>query len=97
MLYKPQYDENGKKILCEMNGVNADMLMDIYVQKIKKGDSLVIEEEKNECTVPLSLAEFLVKAIIGIIENRLPSSFVISHLNENLAILICRYDSSCTV
>ena len=43
MLYKPQYDENGKKILCEMKGVNADMLMDIYVQRLSKGDTLVIE------------------------------------------------------
>ena len=53
MLYKPQYDENGKKILCEMNGVNADMLMDIYVQRLSKGDTLVIEETENECAVLL--------------------------------------------
>ena len=53
MLYKPQYDENGKKILCEMNGVNADMLMNIYVQRLSKGDTLVIEEAENECAVLL--------------------------------------------
>ena len=27
MLYRPEYDENGKKVLCEMNGVNSDMLI----------------------------------------------------------------------
>ena len=27
MLYKPQYDENGKKILCEMNGKQANGAM----------------------------------------------------------------------
>ena len=53
MLYKPEYDENGKKILCEMNGVNSDMLMDIYVQKMKQGDTLEIFEEENECAVLL--------------------------------------------
>lgn len=53
MIFKPDYDENGKKILCEMNGVNSDMLMDIFVQKIKKGNTLEIFEEKNECAVLL--------------------------------------------
>ena len=25
MLFKPEYDENGKKVLCEMNGINSEM------------------------------------------------------------------------
>lgn len=37
MFFRPDYDENGKKVLCEMNGVNADMLMDIYVKKNDQG------------------------------------------------------------
>ena len=45
MLFKADYDENGKKILCEMNGINSDMLMDIYVKKLKKDESLEILEE----------------------------------------------------
>ena len=49
MIYRPDYDENGKKVLCEMNGVNPEMLMDIYVKKLKKGETLEILEEKNEC------------------------------------------------
>ena len=49
MLFKPEYDENGKKILCEMNGINSEMLMDIYVKKMKKGEVLEICEDKNEC------------------------------------------------
>jgi len=53
MLFKPEYDENGKKILCEINGVNSDMLMDIYVKKLSKGEVLEIFEEKNECAVLL--------------------------------------------
>lgn len=53
MIYNPSYDENGKKILCQMNGVNSDMLMDIYVKRMEKGEELIIEEEKNECAVLL--------------------------------------------
>lgn len=51
MLFKPEYDENGKKILCEMNGINSEMLMDIYVKKMKKGEVLEICEDKNECAI----------------------------------------------
>ncbi len=40
MLFKPEYDENGKKILCERNGINSDMLMDIYVKKLKTEEVL---------------------------------------------------------
>ena len=53
MLFKPEYDENGKKILCEMNGINSEMLMDIYVKKMKKGEVLEICEDKNECAILL--------------------------------------------
>ena len=53
MLYKPSYDENGKKVLCEMNGVNADMLMDIYVKKMKSGEALEINENENETAILL--------------------------------------------
>ena len=51
MFFRPDYDENGKKVLCEMNGVNADMLMDIYVKKMTKGETLEICEENNECAI----------------------------------------------
>ncbi|MBQ8980221.1 MAG: 5-deoxy-glucuronate isomerase [Eubacterium sp.] len=53
MLYRPEYDENGKKVLCGMNGVNADMLMDIYVKKMKKGEVLEINENENETAILL--------------------------------------------
>ena len=53
MLFKLEYDENGKKVLCEMNGINSEMLMDIYVKKLKKGETLEIIEENNECAILL--------------------------------------------
>ena len=37
-------------------------------------------------TVPLSFAEFLIKAIIGVIKNRFPFSVVIRHLNKHFAV-----------
>lgn len=42
MLFKPEFDENGKKILCEMNGINSEMLMDIYVKKLKKAKNSLL-------------------------------------------------------
>ncbi|MCC8016045.1 MAG: 5-deoxy-glucuronate isomerase [Clostridiales bacterium] len=53
MLFKPDYDKNGKKVLCEMNGINSEMLMDIYVKKMKSGETLEIYEQNNECAVLL--------------------------------------------
>ena len=57
MIYKPEYDENGKKILCEMNGVNPDMLMDIYVKRLKKGEKLEICEDKNAIAFASEIGE----------------------------------------
>lgn len=53
MIYKSEFDENGKKVLCEMNGINKEMLMDIYVKKLKKGEKLKICEQKNETAILL--------------------------------------------
>lgn len=36
-----------------MNGINSEMLMDIYVKKMKKGEVLEICEDKNECAILL--------------------------------------------
>ena len=47
MLSRPKYDENGKKVLCEMGGVNSEMNMDIYVKKLAAGEVLDICEDKN--------------------------------------------------
>ena len=47
MLFKPEYDENGKKVLCEMNGIHSDMLMDIYVKKLLM-QKLIDEFDTND-------------------------------------------------
>ena len=55
MLYRTDFDENGRKTLCQMDGVNADMLMDIFVQKLAPGDTLTLEEAEKECAVLLAV------------------------------------------
>lgn len=53
MYTNPDYNENNEKILCEMNGVNADMLMTIKVKILKSGESITICEENNETAILL--------------------------------------------
>ena len=53
MLEYPQYDENGVKILCEMNGAHPDMLMNIYVRELKAGEKYTLCDAKNETAVLL--------------------------------------------
>ncbi|MCH5190620.1 MAG: 5-deoxy-glucuronate isomerase [Oscillospiraceae bacterium] len=57
MYENPQFNENREKILCEMNGRNADMLMDIKVKLLKKGESVSFCDEKNETAVLLIAGE----------------------------------------
>lgn len=54
MLENPSFDSSGIKTLCEMNGKNADMLMNIYVRHIKKGESFSVNDDKNETAVLLT-------------------------------------------
>lgn len=46
-------NENNEKILCEMNGKNADMLMNIKVKYLKAGESVSFCEKENETAVLL--------------------------------------------
>lgn len=48
MLENPAFNEVGEKILCEMGGKNADMLMNIKVKKLACGEVFTLTDEKNE-------------------------------------------------
>lgn len=48
MLDNPAFDENGEKILCEMNGKNAEMLMNIKVKRLAAGESFTVADALNE-------------------------------------------------
>ena len=53
MFERPDFDANGKKVLCDMNGKNADMNMNIYVKRLTPGESLYICDDMNETAVLL--------------------------------------------
>ncbi|MCD7774298.1 MAG: 5-deoxy-glucuronate isomerase, partial [Clostridiales bacterium] len=49
----PSLNENNEKILCEMNGKNADMGMNIKVKFLKAGESISLDDKNNETAVLL--------------------------------------------
>ena len=57
MFEVPVLNENNEKILCEMNGKNADMLMTIKVKYLKKDEKITILEKENETAVLLIAGE----------------------------------------
>ncbi len=53
----PQFDSNGKKVLTGYQNEYSNMLMDIYVKKMSKGERLTISREKEETAVLLLAGE----------------------------------------
>lgn len=51
MLENPAFNENNEKILCEMNGKNPEMHMNIRVKKLAKGEKYEIFSAENETAV----------------------------------------------
>lgn len=50
MLDNPPF-ENGEKVLCEMHGKNAEMLMTIYVRRCRTGEKIEFLEGSNETAI----------------------------------------------
>ena len=46
MYENPKFNQNNEKILCERNGKNSDMLMDIRVKILKAGETMTFLTEK---------------------------------------------------
>lgn len=57
MYETPVFNENNEKILCEMGGKNADMLMTIKVKQLKAGESVTVCSAKNETAILLLQGE----------------------------------------
>ena len=53
MYENPKFNENNEKILCERNGKNSDMLMDIRVKILKAGEEMTFCEAENETALLL--------------------------------------------
>ncbi len=50
----PAFDPDGKKTIARMDGINSNMLMDITVYRMKKGDVINIYETGKETAVLLT-------------------------------------------
>lgn len=48
-----EFDEHGVKVVSKIGGVNADMMMDILVYRLKKGESVTITENGKEAALLL--------------------------------------------
>lgn len=53
MLEYVDYNERNEKILTQIGGINSDMLMDITVKKLLKGQKAVVQEEQKEAAILL--------------------------------------------
>jgi 5-deoxy-glucuronate isomerase len=53
MLDYLSFDANGKKIVSRMNGMNKNMLMDITVYRLKRGEMLEFKESEKEMAILL--------------------------------------------
>ena len=53
MLEKPEFNENGEQIICRMDGKNPEMLMNIWVKRIKTGEVFSLCDRDNETAVLL--------------------------------------------
>lgn len=49
----PKFNSKGEKVLCRMGGVNAEMLMDISVWRLKKGKKKIFYRADKEITLLL--------------------------------------------
>jgi len=59
MLKSYKFNKNGEKIVCEIDGKNADMLMDISVYKLENGEKLVLHKEEKEMAVLLTSGKII--------------------------------------
>ena len=53
MYGNPEFDEKGKKILCEESGKNSQMRMDVWVQRLRAGERLRLLEQEKETAILL--------------------------------------------
>ena len=54
MYETPVFNENNEKILCEMGGKNAEMLMTIKVKQLSAGESFTVRAAVRFSTSPIA-------------------------------------------
>lgn len=58
MLQFFDFDENNERILCEMNGINSEMRMNIKVKRLLKGEHFEVCSSSNETAVLILKGQF---------------------------------------
>lgn len=53
MFFNSEFDEHNTNILCEMNGKNSEMLMNISVRRLNEGESFTLCDKENETAILL--------------------------------------------
>ncbi len=53
MFSHPQFNEIGTKILASNSGINKELMMDISIHRLQKGEELLIEEQDVETAILL--------------------------------------------
>lgn len=59
MYENPEYNGQGEKILCQENGKNSHMMMDVRVQRLAAGQKLRLLEQEKETAVMLLSGKIL--------------------------------------
>ena len=90
MYENPKFNSNNEKILCEMNGKNADMLMNIKTKVLKAGESVTICDENNETAI-LLLSGDVEYSFDGKTENAKREMKIIDILGDNMSPFIRKY------
>ena len=60
MLERPNFNENGEQIICEINGKSPEMLMNIRVKRLARGESFSLLDENNETAFLILSGEALI-------------------------------------
>ena len=92
MYSNPAFDSNGEQILCEMSGINADMLMNISVKKLSKGESLMVYDSVCETALLLISGkvefEFEGKTCVGERRNQFLDKPYCIHFSRNNTVAV---------
>ena len=54
MIRYPKFNKNGEKVICKMDGIGKEMLMDISVFSLKAGTKKIFYKEDKEFWVVFS-------------------------------------------
>lgn len=98
MFNYPKFDETGTQTIASTSGKNKDMLMDITVHKLEKGEELVVTETDMESAILLlkGKVELDYEQKLYVIERKdmfvdLPTCL---HISKDTVVIVCALEDS---